>query len=56
MSKKKKKKKVDKSLIMLKSIDKTMNKNYSDLIDEINDYQRRLDKYDKKAIDKQRKK
>lgn len=62
MSKKRKKKnnrknqKIDKSLFMLKSIDKTMNKNYSDLIDEIQDYQRRLDKYDQKAIKKQKKK
>lgn len=58
MSKKKKKnkKKVDKSINMMKAIDKTMNKNYESIIDEIEDYQRRLNKYDKKAIEKQKKK
>ena len=58
MSKKKKKnkKKVDKSVNMMKAIDKTMNKNYQSLIDEIEYYQKKLDKYDKKAIEKQKKK
>ena len=41
MSKKKKKnkKKVYKSVNMMKAIDKTMNKNYQNLIDEIEYYQ-----------------
>lgn len=58
MSKKKKKnkKKVDKSVNMMRAIDKTMNKNYQSLIDEIEYYQKKLDKYDKKAIEKQKKK
>lgn len=58
MSKKKKKnkKKVDKSVNMMKAIDKTMNKNYQNLIDEIEYYQKKLDKYDRKAIEKQKKK
>lgn len=58
MSKKKKKnkKKINKSMNMMKAVDKTMNKNYESLIEEIEDYQRRLDKLDKKAIEKQKKK
>ena len=59
MSKKKKKhnkQKQQKSLKILKEMDTTIDKRYSIIIDEIEDYQKRLKKSDRKAIKQQKKK
>lgn len=54
--KNKNKKKQNKSINLLKSIDKSIDKTYTSLIEEIEDYQRRLNKSDKSIIKNQKKK
>ena len=56
MSKTKKHKKKKKSISILKEVDKTMEKTYDTLIEEIQDMQLKLNLSDQKAMKKQKKK
>lgn len=56
MSKSKKHKKKKKSISLLKEVDKTMDKTYDSLIEEIQDMQLQLNLSDQKALKKQKKK